>query len=58
MHDSYIEREGILRCKYCGSVSKEFLKKADSIIYTDKSYKMYIVKDGKQYKFYMDHWTP
>lgn len=57
-HDEYEERNGVLRCKYCGSVNQEFLKEADQIIWTDKPYKFYIVKNGKQYKFYMDHWTP
>jgi hypothetical protein len=58
MHTEYQERDGVLRCKYCGSVSMDFLKNADEIIYTDKTYKMYIIKDSKQYKFYMDHWIP
>lgn len=55
-HDEYVERDGVLRCKYCGSVSREFRNNADRIIWTDKLYKMYVIKDNKQYKFYVDHY--
>ncbi len=54
-HDEFEEREGVLRCKYCGSVKYDFYVTGDTFLTTDKSNKFYVFKDGKQYKFYLGH---
>lgn len=51
----YVEREGVLRCAYCGSVQHELVEIADSIIITDKPNKFYVIKNNKQYKYYVGH---
>lgn len=54
----WVEREGVLVCGFCGSITfEEYMKaKIDDIIATDKDYKVYVIINGKQYKFYRDHY--
>lgn len=54
----WVERDGQLVCGFCGSVTFQAYMnaKVEDIIATDKDYKVYVIIDGKQYKFYRDHY--
>lgn len=58
MHEQFgwVERDGVIVCGYCGSVTNQFFLDADDIIPTDKDYKVYVIKGNKQYKFYQNHY--
>ncbi|RTL05714.1 hypothetical protein EKK58_07425 [Candidatus Dependentiae bacterium] len=56
--DEWIEREGVLRCSYCGSVHPDYvfqaIKEGKHITPTDKTYKIYVDDSAK---FYFQHFS-
>lgn len=51
----WIEREGMERCGYCGSLSPTYLHLAERVDLTDDPNKVYLIIDNTAYKFYLDH---